>query len=361
MDRRHFFGAAAATLLTAAPAAAKCLHVPASDPCVVPPPTGGDDTALIQGVFAACPPRSTVVFPARLYRVSATLEPAGKVLHLCGSPSQADAFPYPLAGTLIVGNHAGPILRMSGGRGPIIDGFSLTNEHPQGGGIALSNVNGAAIRNCDIAARWRGLALGDGVFSTVLDHLSIHSAGNPPGSIGLLTGGHCQATVLDVVGWDNGIRAYGATTNITGCRLEVNRTALVLGLRGDGSNWILSSCSIAGNSFEANDVGIAIHALANSIIQGFGIQGTVNAPSGGPHYGIHVLGHMTNVVVMAGAVNFTSGASPTTRGIYLDNHAHTRTMFSNVTSESVAPGHGWQVDCQIGEDLVTFYQTNSGL
>src|SRR6185436_15996857 len=88
--------------------------------------------------------------------------------------------------------------------------------------------------------------------------------------------------------FDHGIRAYGTTVNISGCRCEVNNTALMLGMDASGASHQLSRASITGNSMEANDTAINVLNMSGSIIAGGSMQGSVNAPSGQSKIGVTI-------------------------------------------------------------------------
>jgi hypothetical protein len=162
----------------------------------------------------------------------------------------------------------------------------INNINSAGEVLKIYGVVGASVENCVIEAKYRGLYFYD-CFSILVKNSTIQSSTHAPGSVGIIATSHVTILSCDIVGWDHGIRTSKSAINIIGCRLEVNHTALMLGMGYDGATVIMTSSLISGNTFEANDVAIHILSVGASVISSASIYGTVNAPSGNSSRGIY--------------------------------------------------------------------------
>lgn len=248
-----------------------------------------DDWAAIQAAINAAPESSTVYLPTGAYRITATLDFGSKVLRLQGDSQGRAAEGVTSGGSVIFGAVNGPLVR-SGAvlhSGISIEKLGFKNTHAAGTGLAVTGV-GIALRDLSIQA-FIGIDARLNTFTLLIENVVIHPiAAFAVGSIGILASSHTQIIGCDIANFDHGIRAYGTTVNITGCRLEVNNTALMLGMDATGASHQLSRSSITGNSMEANDTAVDVVSMTASQIGAVGIQGSVNSPTGQSKLGIYV-------------------------------------------------------------------------
>jgi hypothetical protein len=252
-----------------------------------------DDTAAIQAAIDACPHQGTVYFPIGAYRITATLEPGLKIVHLQGE-SEGFAFSYPFesgGGTIILGAFAGPLFRnMTGGQGPVIEKLAFLNNHLEGDCIQIADVGfggvvGGTIRNCSIFALRYGVRI-HGSFSFLVQQCNIHSAGNHAGSVGVYSPGHTTIDNCDITFWDHGARLCGMGVQVKGCRFEVNKVGIMAGFDLAGSNEQLAGADISAHWFEGNDTALWLNHVASTSVHGISIHGSHGAPSGLSHYGV---------------------------------------------------------------------------
>jgi hypothetical protein len=71
-------------------------------------------------------------------------------------------------------------------------------------------------------------------------------------------------------------------------RIEVCKIGLNLGVREDGTTWLLSASHFAGLSMEANDTAIALKSVNMTHFSGILALGENSSPSGGSQYGIRM-------------------------------------------------------------------------
>jgi hypothetical protein len=232
-----------------------------------------DDTAAIQHPLDL---NKSIAIPPGTYRTTApiTFHDALRV-SITGEPGA----------TTLIGNFPGYVLDRDTDiipDGPFrVQGLTVINHHPQGGGIRIGGSKSIHIQDCLVAANAGCIAVYHHAFGTHIERCQVRPTGGVlPGSIGILSGGHAQIMACDVIGLDHGIRACGGTVNIQGCRLEVNNYGIVCGANHLDENWYLNGSAILGCSFEANDTAIWCRCVASSKFGGLIVQGTTNAPSG---------------------------------------------------------------------------------
>jgi hypothetical protein len=114
------------------------------------------------------------------------------------------------------------------------------------------------------------------------------STGNLPDAIGILSHGQTHISGCDFTALAEGVRLSGVGFSLTGSRFEVNKIGMNLGVREDGSTWLLSAGDFAGISMEANDTAIAMKSVNMSRFSGILALGENSSPSGGSQYGIRM-------------------------------------------------------------------------
>lgn len=167
------------------------------------------------------------------------------------------------------------------------DDLWIRNTHPQGKGLQLARGANFLMRNCYVAAFGAGVNIYD-AFTVLLQACKFSSYGYPAGNVGIIAGCHTTIDACEITGWETGIRLSGACNNVRGCRIEINKTGIAVGVNAAGQDWMASRGSIVGNSFEANDTTMDLYHCAGMLIAGNGDQGSVNAPSGQSQYGYKV-------------------------------------------------------------------------
>jgi hypothetical protein len=249
-----------------------------------------DDWAAIQAALDTAPNSSTIYLPTGAYRITATLDFGSKVLRLQGDSQGRAAEGVTSGGSVIFGSVNGPLLKTGTGlnTGIVIEKLGFRNTHATGTGLAVTGI-GLALRDLGIQA-FIGIDARLNTFTLLIENVVIRPI--TPfalGSIGILASSHTEIIACDIVNFDHGIRAYGTTVNITGCRLEVNNTAMMLGMDETGASHQLSRSSITGNSMEANDTAVYVLNMTASKIAALGLQGSVNSPTGQSKLGIYVV------------------------------------------------------------------------
>lgn len=244
-----------------------------------------DDTAALQQAIDRAGTGETLFFPLGTYKVTASLQLGSKKVRLLGASPNSN-------GSKIVGSVNGPIITHAPGtgsdRGASIEGLYIQNTHATGMGIRYENATMQAIRDVGISA-YIGIYFEINMFTILIEQVRLNGpAGHPAGSIGILAGGHTEIISTDIVGFEHGIRAFRTTVNVTGCRFEVNKVGLVLGMDQTGASSALQRSAIVGNSFEANDTAVLAFNVVNTFIGGLGLQGSTNAPSGQSQLGLDI-------------------------------------------------------------------------
>jgi hypothetical protein len=318
-----------------------------------------DDTSAIQAAVDAAPRGSAILFPSGTYKVTAPLILDNKDLVLQGVATVSGGA-TPGSGSVIIGRVDGPILRSvnKGGSSRFhVDLLFVRNTHPSGTAIHVQGVTIASIERSEVSG-FIGIMLRKSTFTVLIRSVKIHGSLRrfPAGSIGLYAGGHAHVEACDITGWEEGIRASGTTVNMIGNRIEVNRTGLRLGVNAEGSPWLLARSIIAGNSLEANDTAIEIRSLAHSVLEGMGLHGSTNAPSGQSSYAVNITGGVADTL-FAGLSTF---GRHNKAGIAASPGARLRRVtFANVNAVSGIPGvPDWDIRTSIQPGGVAFYQTN---
>ncbi len=309
---------------------------------------GHDDTSAFLAAIAACPDNGQIYVPSapRFYHITETLDCGDKCVHWVGNRGNGDeASGTTSMGSMIVGTIATPLLKFSGpGRhpGPNIHGLSLL-QHGTGDGLYLKGWTTPSINHCTVnLTQDVGTAINmpENVFTAYVEQCAVIG-----GAVGILAPSHTQIMNCDVTGCTIGIHAQGTCSNVIGCRLEVNET----GIKCDS----LQRSLIAGNSFEANDIGIHVVYAVGCQFSAMGMEGSVNAPSGASIYGLYM--------EYAEAVCFDAihcGGTYTNTAIYLTDGATVggRTSWRACRGESAqvaswripvgyAPTHGDFIQC----------------
>lgn len=248
-----------------------------------------DDTQALQALISSVPTRSCIYFPTGHYKVTATLD--------CGTGAQAKGLTFKgdgqgkpgnqyQGGSVVRGNVAGPLLKTAyPASGVTITDLGFNNINALGVALQVGG-NSLFLDRLSIAA-YRGIWAPENTFTMSVSNVQCVWNGFPIGSVGIQTSGHCSIRAADVVGFDHGIRACGLGVDIRSCRIEVNRTGLMLGMTHAGGNSNLTGAVIEALSLEANDTAIHCNVLTGASVRGIGIQGTVNSPSGGSVRGIY--------------------------------------------------------------------------
>lgn len=285
-----------------------------------------DDTAAIQATVAAAPNHSVITLPEGAYRLCATVDCGEKSLRLHGDCAGQAGVPS-LGGSFLTGTVAGPLWKVnppSVAAGVADVGFD--NRHPLGTGLAIAG-HSNTVERVSIYA-YIGINAGEHNFSTVIRQVQgVGLVGMPPGSIGILTGGHASVQAFDLVGWDQAVRAYGVGLDLRQGRLEVNRLGLMLGMTGTGESWIASAVAVDAITLEANDVGIVARNLVSARIGTITMQGSVNAPSHQSQKGLVVeyaqQTAFSNIVISGdyrtSAVELWAGGSSSWHGVLATN------------------------------------------
>ncbi len=305
-----------------------------------------DDTAAILAAVKAAPAHATIYFPAtqNSYLVSATIDFDNKFVNLRGDKGSS----------MIRGNVNGPLIAMGtsgSATGPVIDGLTISNTNAAGTGIRLAFFVSATIRDCSFVGNFIGIDTHTNTFTLHVENSRFQGpAGSPIGSIGVLAGGHTLISASDIVGFDHGLRISGTTVTVIGCRLEVNRVGIMVGMTVTGAGALLSRSLIAGNSFEANDTAIEVRSANSTRFEGMAIQGSVNSPSGQSVHGI-VLGSGSQLSFAdIGLVGTFSREA-------IKQNGGTQIAWERVHAGNVFPGgKAWDIDGAINS--VAFRETN---
>ncbi len=133
-----------------------------------------------------------------------------------------------------------------------------------------------------------GIAMTANQFSTVIRDCAIRGVNqtHTDGGIGVLG----AATLInnDIVGWMEGVRMWGSGASVTGGRMEVNRTAIRVGVDNTGATFALNRAFFGGIGMEANDIAIDVVSANDTVFAGIGHQGSTGSPSAGSIYGVKV-------------------------------------------------------------------------
>lgn len=256
-----------------------------------------DDYSLLQQIVHDAPAHSTLYFPEARYNLSATLraefpDGSAKPLTFRGERQGYPGNAYQ-GGAHIIGNVAGPLLRgvYPASSLAVID-LAFANLNVLAGvGLEIGGSSPCIDRVAVHASQ--ALILPENTFLASVRSITLRCSGWPAGSRGVMVNGHAALRDIDIVGFEEAVRANGIGVDIRCGRIEVNKIAFVLGLKSNGTNWALNASSIDDVSLEANDVAFDVYALGRSAIRQVLVQGTPNAPSGGSKLGIRLRGNGT--------------------------------------------------------------------
>ena len=312
-----------------------------------------DDTAAINAAMRTIKNTGggTLFFPRGIYRITSTLDFGTRgnvvpVVHVIGEGIRPGSESL---GTVIKGDFAGDLVKFNT-TSVLIRGIHFVMGPLGMSAIRIEGSVNAVVEWIQITSRGAyGLFAYDN-FSLNIRNIKLN--GNHNAGIGLYTSGHVLIEASDITGWNEGIRASGATANIIGSRLEVNKTALRLGVNEAGSNVALSRSLISGNSLEANDIGIELNSVNNTVLSGMGMQGSSNAPSGMSKIGL-LVGSVNDVVFSGMTIN----GSFSDAAIRIKPSGETRQSWFNVSAgNDIATAKVW--DVQAGLENITFHGTN---
>ncbi len=243
----------------------------------------------------------------------------------------------------------------------IFDGLHIQNHHASGGGIHIDGTICSSITRCKIHA-FRAISLfsdlafdgAGGNFTTNIQNVRLTWNANTAGSIGIMSGNHTQITACDIVGFDHGVRAHGVTINITGCRLEVNNTAILLGQYLNGTDAPVSRSTVCGNSGEANVTFLDLQHVSACLFAGLGAQGSVNAPGGTSDYGMRLRDDGVSNCVFSG---ISMGGEYDFAAIdFGRTSSGSNNIAQAVSGLNAGAGVNWLVDADVAGTL--FQQTN---
>jgi hypothetical protein len=246
-----------------------------------------DDTANFQALINSVPARETLYIPTGHYVVTNTLDCGTKGLTFKGDGQGRPGNQYQ-GGSVLRGSVAGPLLRSAyPASGVTAMDLGFSNYNPAGVGLEVGG-NTIVLERLSVTA-FKGITGPANTFTVVIQGVQVTctTPQAPVGSVGIQVAGHAMIQGADVVGFDHAIRACGVGVSIRSCRIEVNRTGLMLGLTAAGGNSNLTGASIEAISFEANDVAIDCRIVSGASFRGITIQGTVNSPSAGSQRGIY--------------------------------------------------------------------------
>lgn len=243
-----------------------------------------DDTSAIQAAIDAAKEESGMVFfPPGQYRVNDTLNVDAEgstnyFVHLVGIGSGAK---------IRASLNGKPTISMngfsSGGSGVRgIERMEIFNNASTGGSVVSAGnfVGMFSINQCliDASGGSDGLVLTGSSFSGKVTNCRIKSSA--ANGRGILSSGHVLLSNLDMTGWNKGIVLFGTgDKSLNGARIEICNYGLILGEDVDGSARNCDRAHISGLSLEACNYGIWERQF-QGIIEGVGIYGSNNAPSG---------------------------------------------------------------------------------
>lgn len=311
-----------------------------------------DDTIALQTACQTAPNFSALSIPDGGCRITGTVDCGGRSISLVAdTPGQMVAGTG--TGAVIFGDVAGPLWSFVYPANNVsVTGVGFRNTNAAGTGLKIGGV-GVSLSRLYVTA-FIAIDSSSNMFTGSIRDSVIRWSFNTPGSVGILTGGHMTLRSLDIVGFDNGVRAFGADVSIGGCRIEVNNIGLNLGQKEDGSPWILSASTISGNTFEANDEAIRINQLTSSSIRDTVIYGSVNSPSHQSLYGIRCLtGSFVAAEISSTVISgwFSVAAFAATQG------TPNQVTFSTIKAVNLMPlpAKSWLVT---NPALWTFFNTN---
>jgi hypothetical protein len=310
-----------------------------------------DDTSAIQGAITDLAAGGILYLPAGTYLVSSTLDLSAKTCWtIRGDGIRSGSH----NGSTIIGNIAGDLVKFVGagtGNTFLCDAITFRNTNAAGTALHVESFTVGEVHYCQVAGN-RGIYAPQNTFTLHINTVKFNgSLSTFPNGIGLISGAHTVVQACDLSGWSEGIRASGTCVDITGCRLEVNKTALNLGVFADGTTKALSRSMIAGNSMEANDTGIRVVSLSSSIIAGIAGQGSPGSPSGQSQLGIYDTGS-SDVTYLA----VSMGGTFSQAAMRIANGTPRASFWNCRPSNGLATGKIW--DVQVGLSGISFHNCN---
>jgi hypothetical protein len=310
-----------------------------------------NDTSAIQKAITALPTDGGILlFPIGKYLVSSSLDFSGKQSFEArgeGIRSGGDQ-----ATTIIGSVPDDDIVKSIGVTSFLFHGIQFRNTSSCGrSALHVEGFTNGTIEFCQItSAGSYGIYAPQNTFTFHVRNVKLNGSHNT--GIGMLVGGHTTIDNCDITGWNEGLRLSGTTVNVNGCRLEVNKIAILAGAKEDGSTWLLTRSMICGNSFEANDVGIEVRSANSVLFTGMAMQGSTNAPSGQSKVGILVKG-ATDTAFSSLAI----GGMYSDAAIQIKSGSATKQTWTNVSANNaISIAKVW--DVQQGLTDLSFHNTN---
>lgn len=288
------------------------------------------------------------------YTITQGLVASGNVVLLGTATASAAGLTSPQ----IFGSVNAPLLTVNGhftASGMRIEGltFQQTNTGTSAACISVNTVGApAVITKCYFLSSHHGVLFTDGTFVVSVTDCTFEG-GLQSGGIGLFTVGHAMFRALNFSDWDTAIQqgSGGGGTTYTGIRIEVCRTGFLLAQELNGSAGAITSISIEGVSFEANDTCIDAINISNSRLGELRVAGSANSPSTTAVYGIKVKSAVNTRIENVG-ITTLGGLSWTQAGFYVDP-AGTRKFFTIANVQSINGNNtaSWSIPAQQGLEL----------
>ena len=150
------------------------------------------------------------------------------------------------------------------------------------------------------------LSIGGATQSWIVENVSFTNPGDYVGSRGIISGANGKMTAIDSTGgFEYAVVASGVDVSIDSPRLEVQGTAIALGIDSTGFNRSLQGFNISNVSMESNLTAIdCTGAIGEGVIFGGIIHGFEGAAHGGgnPQYGIRLRNESTDIVISGIAI-----------------------------------------------------------
>jgi hypothetical protein len=252
-----------------------------------------DNAITIQDMIDGAANGTIFHFPKGVYRVSKTLDFSR--LTDFGLVGDVRAIGGSRATSMLLGEFAAPLIKVAygsmGGKFRVRDMYLRSSDTV----LASENAVDATVENVEVTGNV-GLSFANPVrvalrslnFDPQVDIRNVPLTGNNNLAI-VLSGGHDNILEqVDVLGWQEGVRATGDRLTIFASRFEVNHTALNLGIAPDGTPGKLSNAAFSGVTFEANDTALNLANCQTCFFAALSGQGSSNAPTGGSVVGINI-------------------------------------------------------------------------